>query len=144
MRLPWTYSLSPGKGAVLASAALASFVGSPASGLLRRPAATARKSSLADEAPWPLCALCGESLHSLKAAPEGLRMATRVRLSAEPAGETSEASQHRNNGACSVARVICFREILHQRQSAAGPLRRVCDALGSDHPGDHPAALSKR
>jgi|GEM_PF-3796150 hypothetical protein len=57
------------KGAALASAPLASSARSPVSGLLRRPAPTAGQGALAGEAPWPLCALCGESLHSLQAAP---------------------------------------------------------------------------
>jgi len=42
----------------LASDPLASFSGSPASGLLRRPAPTAGKDPLAGEAPWTLCAFC--------------------------------------------------------------------------------------
>jgi hypothetical protein len=48
-------SPSPRKCAALASAPLASFAGSPASGLLRRPAATAGQGLLVGEAPWPLC-----------------------------------------------------------------------------------------
>jgi hypothetical protein len=44
----------PGKSAP-ASAPLASFAGSPASGLLRRPAPTAGRDPPAGEAPWPLC-----------------------------------------------------------------------------------------
>jgi hypothetical protein len=52
------YSLSAGKAAALASDPLASSAGSPASGLLHRPAPTAGKGLLAGEAPWPLCALC--------------------------------------------------------------------------------------
>jgi len=52
------YSLSPGKGTAFASAPLASFAESPASGLLRRSAAMAGKGPLAGEAPWLLCAPC--------------------------------------------------------------------------------------
>jgi hypothetical protein len=58
LRRQWPTALSPGKGAALASAPLASFAGSPASGLLRRPAPTAGTDPLAGEAPWPLCARC--------------------------------------------------------------------------------------
>ncbi|QQO56969.1 MAG: DUF2169 domain-containing protein [Thiohalocapsa sp. PB-PSB1] len=42
----------------LASASLASFAGSPASGLLRLAASMDGEGPLAGEAPWPLCALC--------------------------------------------------------------------------------------
>ena len=49
------YSLSAGKAAALASDPLASSAGSPASGLLHRPAPTAGQGLLAGEAPWPLC-----------------------------------------------------------------------------------------
>jgi hypothetical protein len=66
------YSLSPGQGAALAFRSAGIICRVALSGLLRRPAPTARKGPLAGKAPsWPLCTLCVSALNTyMKAAPK--------------------------------------------------------------------------